>query len=146
MMMYCLFVLTGVLLSANAAAKSPFAGIWEGRINDLPGVDLTVQDDDGRISGVIVFYFQMRGEDGKWRVTDKTSVPMLAPKIEGRVLTFETIHHKQHGGTELGPNNKYRVKLVSEREVQLHIFKDQGEASDSDEGLRLMRRESAVTK
>jgi len=37
-------------------------------MNDLPGVDLTIQDAGGKISGIVVFYLQLRGEDGTWHL------------------------------------------------------------------------------
>jgi len=48
----------------TAAAKPLFAGTWDGKINDLPRVDLTTEDTGGRIGGVVAFYFQRRGDDG----------------------------------------------------------------------------------
>jgi hypothetical protein len=29
---------------------------WEGKMNDLPGIDLNIEEHDGKISGHIVFY------------------------------------------------------------------------------------------
>lgn len=129
-----------ICTSAAAASSSPFSGTWDGKGNDLPAVELTVQDDSGKISGSIAFYFQTRGDDGKWHVGEKTTVPLLSPEIRGRVLTFETIHHKKHGGAELGPNNRYRVDFVSPNEARLNILKDQSQGNGSS-GLKLTRRE-----
>ena len=137
----CILASFLVLTASAAAAKSPFAGTWEGKTNDLPAVELTIQDDNGRISGVIAFYFQTRGDDGKWHVGEKTTVPLLSPKIEGKVLTFETIHYKKHGSPELGPNNKYRVDFVDAKEARLRILKDQAKENDPGPGLKLTRRE-----
>ena len=61
------------------------------------------------------------------------------PKLEGRILTFETLHHKKHGSPELGPNNKYRVKFVSDKEARLQIVNEETKQDDS--GLKLTRRE-----
>ncbi len=63
-----------------AAEKSPFAGMWEAKMNGQPGVDLTIEDSGGKISGVVVFYFQSRGADGKWHVAGKDTVPLLSPR------------------------------------------------------------------
>lgn len=135
----CLLSVFLTLSAAAAAADSPFAGTWDGSVNDLPAVELTVRHDGDRISGSIAFYFQTRGDDGKWKAGEKTTLPLLSPKIEGRVLTFETIHHKRHGSPELGPNNRYRVDFVGGSEARLRILKDQPQ--DNDSGLKLTRRE-----
>ena len=127
-----------VLAILAGAAGSRFTGTWDGKINDLPGVELTIRDDRGRVSGSIGFYFQSRGNDGKWHLGEKMTVPLLSPKLEGNVLTFETIHHKKHGSPELGPNNKYRVEFVAPNEARIQIIKDQPQGDES--GLKLTRR------
>ena len=43
-------------------AKSSFAGTWEGKMNDLLGIDLKIEDADGKISGLMIFYFQERSD------------------------------------------------------------------------------------
>jgi len=67
-------------------------------------------------------------------VEDKTGLPLIAPKIEGRILTFEVIHHKRHGSSELGPNVRFRVELTGENEAILHRLEHQPDA------IKLTRR------
>jgi hypothetical protein len=132
-------ILAAFLIVPAAAGSSGFAGTWEGNENGLPSVELTLQDKDGGITGFIGFYLQARGTDGKWHLGEKMTVPLLSPKVEGRVLTFETIHYKKHGSRELGPNNKYRVDFVGAKEARLRILRDK--AREDDSILKLTRRE-----
>lgn len=133
-------ILAGFFLMASAAAMaaSPFTGTWEAQENDLPAVELTVKNDDGHIGGQIGFYFQSRGDDGKWRLGEKMTVPLLSPRLDGNVLTFETIHHKSHGSPELGPNNKYRVEFVGPKEARLWILNRK--TKENDPGVLLTLR------
>jgi hypothetical protein len=126
-----------LIVSVAPAANSGIAGIWDGTENDLPAVELTLHVNDGRITGSIGFYFQTRGTDGKWHLGEKYTVPLLSPKLEGRKLTFETIHHKCDGCPELGPNNKYQVDFVGEKEARIRILKDQ--KKQDDQGFKLTR-------
>lgn len=123
-----------------AGADSRFAGMWEGTTNDLPSVELTVAENGGVVSGSIAFYFQQRGEDGKWQLGRKTSLPLLTPRMAGNVLTFETTHRKRHDSPELGLNNQYRVTFVDAGEARLRILNAPGASRDSGPGLKLMRR------
>jgi len=133
-------ILVCVLIAFGCtAADAGIAGIWDGTENDLPAVELTLHANDGRVTGSIGFYFQTRGADGKWHLGDKYTVPLLSPRLRGRKLTFETIHHKCDGCPELGPNNKYQVDFIGEKEARLHILKDQ--AKQDDQGFKLTRRE-----
>lgn len=81
-------------------------------MNELPGVDLTIDEISGKVSGSIAFYFQRRNADGNWHVESKDTQPLLAPQANGKVLTFEVLHHKSHGSAELGPNVKFRMEVI----------------------------------
>jgi hypothetical protein len=130
-----LFAFLCVALATSG--RSPFAGTWSAKINDLPGVDLMIEEAGGKIGGTVTFYFQTRGEDGKWHVADKTTVTMLAPHVDGKVLAFEVLHHKSHGSSELGPNVKFRMELTGSDEAALRKVED---GSDAGPGTKLTRR------
>jgi len=76
---------------------------------------------------------------GSGTMGEKFTLPLLSPKLDGKILTFETIHHKKHNSPELGPNNKYRVTFVGANEARLEIIRDQGQAG-SGRALTLTRR------
>lgn len=115
-------------------------GTWEGRTNDLPSVELNLRQQGTHVAGTIGFNFQNRGADGKWTLGPKSESKLLSPKMEGKILTFETTHRKHHNSPELGPNNRYRVEFVSDTEARLHMFSG-GEPEKIDgPGLRLIRR------
>ncbi len=141
----CLVALTlAASFTPSAAAKlvagcqnSPFAGTWEGSINNLPGINLKIQEVDRNVSGNIVFYFQQRTDPrGARHVAGETAVPLLAPHVEGNTLAFEVEHHKCQGCAELGPNVKFRVALAGTNEARLWNL---GEHADPDPGLKLVR-------
>jgi hypothetical protein len=112
-----------------AGAASQFAGEWEGKMNGLPAVELALRDDGGKVTGTIAFYFQELGEDGKWRVVgDKTAQPLIGPQVEGNILTFEVLHHKTHGSSELGPNMRFRFEVTGANEAYIH---EAGDSSDA---------------
>jgi hypothetical protein len=100
-------------VSSTIAGASPFAGVWRGAVNDLPAVELTIEEKEGKPGGTIVFYFQRLGPDGKWRIEGgRNPTPLLAIIVEGKSLSFEVIHHRRHGSPDLGPNAKFRIELT----------------------------------
>jgi hypothetical protein len=135
MMLRLLSGLAAVLTSS--AAPSDFAGTWEGKVNDQPAVRLTLSDAAGQLSGEMVFFFQSRGQDGKWRVVKNQNGggPILAPRLEGKLLTFEVRHHKTHGSLEYGPNKRYTVERAGPDEVRLR----EAGVPDESPGLKLIR-------
>lgn len=100
--------------------QSPFDGTWECTMNGLQGVDLLVADaTGGRIGGVVTFYLQTLGYDGKWHVASKFVAPLLVAHAEGKILVFEVQHHT-YGNSEFGPNVKFRMELTGEDEALLY--------------------------
>ena len=85
-----------VLLAAAAQALSPFAGTWHGTANGLPAVTLTVQDQDGKLSGTVVFYLQKRdGVDRPWRIEGGAIEALVDPSVQDGRLRFE-VHNASH--------------------------------------------------
>jgi hypothetical protein len=103
-------VLSLVLLTtAQPAAGCSVCGVWEGKVHNLPGVELDIREKDGRLSGHVLFYLMHRDSGGDWKVAGSTSLEMLEVRLEGKTLTFEALHRTQHGGTVRGPNSRFRM-------------------------------------
>jgi hypothetical protein len=127
--------------AAGVPAKSSFVGTWEGKMNDLPGIDLKIDEAGAKVGGTIVFYYQERSNANEpWHVAGETPVPLLVPHMAGRTLTFEVRHHKCHGCAELGPNVKFRMELTGPNEARLWNLENQDTSKDLGPGLRLVRR------
>src|SRR5215472_5891943 len=107
--------------------KRGFPGTWKGTTNGLPAIDLTIREDESKIDGDIVFYFQERaGVNSPWRVAAEHAVPLLSSHVTGKVLTFEVEHHVCHGCKELGPNVAFRMELAGINEAGLTRLGDYG--------------------
>ena len=115
------------------AAESPVAGTWTGKMHDLPGIKMTVNDRRGKLTGNIVFYFLML-ENGTWKVKGETNVQMIEPHLEGNTLVFAVRHAKKHGSTD--PKDQeiktFRLQLTGPNEA---VFKN----ADNGQDVRLTR-------
>ena len=113
-----------IMLAAGSLwAGSPFAGRWMGEIEGLPGVRLTVEEDQGKLSGSIVFYLIVKDEKGTHVDGDYTA-DLLNVTIKGRQMTFEVRHHVSHGSPEYGPNVKLTFEAATEREGTMRKIDD----------------------
>ena len=116
------------------AAESPVAGTWTGKMHDLPGIKMTVNDRRGKLTGNIVFYFLML-ENGTWKVKGETNVQMIEPHLKGNTLVFAVRHAKKHGSTD--PKDQeiktFRLQLTGRNEA---VFKN----ADNDQDLKLTRQ------
>lgn len=106
-------------------------------MHGLPGIALVVADaGGGTVGGVVTFYLQMRGGDGKWRVAGKYAAPLLAVCHGDKTLTFDVQHHKAHGSPEFGPNVRFRMDLSSHSAATLENL-----AENSPGPIKLTRRD-----
>ena len=92
------FVLTLAALAsvAHPAGLSDFVGIWKGTLGSLPAVTLTLEQEDGKPTGAILFYLIRRSEDGKQTASAGVPEPLIDPKLDGKVLTFKVSHKNAH--------------------------------------------------
>jgi hypothetical protein len=136
-------ILLLVQASMPVQAKSSFAGTWEGKMNNLPGIDLKIEDADGKVSGVMIFHFQERSDaSAPWHVASESPLPLLVPHVERKTLTFEVQHHKCHTCPELGPNVKFRMELAGPDEALLWKLANEEQEKNKElgPGLKLVRQ------
>jgi len=132
--------------AAKVPGKSSFAGTWEGKMNDLPGIDLKIDEAGGKVSGSIVFYYQERSNENEpWHTAGESPAALLVPHVEGKTLTFEVQHHKCHECTELGPNVRFRIELSGQNEARLWKLGNQDTSKDLGPGLKLLRRNESAS-
>ena len=131
-----------VAQSSNVApVSSAFAGTWEGRLNDRPWVDLKINEAGRKISGTVVFYVHERSDVASpWRVTAESPVPLLAPRVDGKTLTFEVPPPRCYDCAELAPNVKFRITLAGPNEARLWRLDDPEPGKDPGPGFKLIRR------
>src|SRR2546430_2677939 len=77
--------LTALPLVAQSPKSSPL-GVWQGTLDGLPGVTLTLANDSGEIGGTVVFN-AINGDSHKILFVEPHT--LLHPKLEGDTLTFQ---------------------------------------------------------
>jgi hypothetical protein len=95
--------LASVLLLAitipATADNQQMAGVWRATMHDQPCILMTVHNDEGKLSGNIIFYL-LKLENGEWHATGSDPIPLIHPRIEGNNFVFEVVHAKKHGSTD----------------------------------------------
>jgi len=115
------FALTVSAISFLGCARtgSPIVGVWEGRMNELPAVKLTVRDGDGGLGGTIVFFFQTKNT-GVWKVERQGEEPIIDSRFDGKTLSFKVSHLDAH--TDSSPDDppvSFNFTLVASGEGEL---------------------------
>lgn len=107
-------------LAACAPSPVPPVGTWHATMNNLPAVTIVIADDDGRLSGNIIFYFQQQDSEG-WKVTRENKEPLINLAFSGQTLSFGVSHERAHPG-ESGPADppvKFEMVLTGSDEAKL---------------------------
>ena len=122
-------LVTALTGQATAAADSPIAGTWRGKMHNLPAVVLTVKNDQGKLSGTILFYFLHRKtEQDPWEVdtTHSKPLPLLDPKFDGKTLSFQVSHKEAHPPRTLNdPPVSFEMRLTGKGEAELQNLNEQ---------------------
>ena len=147
----CLFALTmasskmysAIVPSGIAGYQKPsFAGIWQGRVNHLAGINLEIHETDTKIVGTVTFYFQKRDyANSPWHVAGESTLPLLAARRRDESLIFRVQHHRCDGCSELGPDVQFRMTLAGSDEARLWNL---SEKADLNSGVRLYRKSQST--
>lgn len=121
--------------------KCGFAGTWKGTTNGLPGIELTIREEERKLGGDMVFYFQERADvNSPWKATGEYTAPLLATHRSGNTMTFQVEHHVCHTCKEVGPNVVFRMELEGVNQAKLTRFEEDGSEGAS---MKLLRGHEA---
>lgn len=119
-------IITVALLGGLAAAESPLDGTWQGKMDGVPAVAVTVKDNGGKLSGTVTFYRIVNDGSGP-RAEGKNTSDLVNPKLEGKTLSFQVRN----------PNNElssFQMELTAENEAILKggkVKRREEEATDA---------------
>jgi hypothetical protein len=91
-----LMAAAGSMQPVSAAGKAAatvdnlvMVGVWRGNDQGLPFVTLTIKNENGNLSGSILFYLHRREEGKPVTSTPGDPEPLLNPKFDGDTFTFQ---------------------------------------------------------
>jgi len=68
----------------SVSASAPFTGVWRSLMDGMPDVTLVIADEDGSLSGAVLFYFHTRrAVNDSWTTTPGLPEPMFRLCVEG---------------------------------------------------------------
>jgi hypothetical protein len=82
----CLMCVLGGLAGAQSNSNANWVGVWEGKLEGMPGVTLTLGNDTGELGGTIVFNAVDSAHN---RIIANSTHLLMHPHIEGNTLSFE---------------------------------------------------------
>jgi hypothetical protein len=73
---------------AASTSNANWTGVWQGKLDGQPSVELTLADDAGSVDGTIVFHAIKRDDTGP-HVFSTEPHTLIHPHMDGNRLTFQ---------------------------------------------------------
>lgn len=107
--------------SPDAQKTSKFVGVWRGQFDNLPGVDLVIDNEGGEMHGAIVFYLHKRPDtNSSYTSTPGLPGPLLNLRADGQTLRFQVSHRLAHPPRTLhDPPINFQLKLTGPDQAEL---------------------------
>jgi D-alanyl-D-alanine carboxypeptidase len=121
--------------AAQQNVDSPIAGTWEGKMDGLPVLTITVNDEGGALSGAVTFY-RIRDEGAGPKVEGKETTPLVSPKLDGKVLSFQV---KGRSGDPVS----FKMELTGNNEAKV-ILKRMINDESEDVPVRMTREQTTI--
>jgi hypothetical protein len=104
-------------LSPNDAA---ILGVWNGKVESLPAITLTVERENGELAGAVLFYLIRRNPAGHSTASPGVPEPLISPKFNGHALIFLVSHRYAHPPSSANdPPKKFRLELTGTNKGRL---------------------------
>ena len=113
-------LLISLLIPALAAPSdnSAIVGVWTGKMDSLPTITLTVEQENGKLIGTVLFYHIRRNPNGPASASPRLPQPLIDPSFDGKTLTFKVSHRHAHPGTEHDPLITFRFELTGANKLK----------------------------
>jgi hypothetical protein len=130
------FLSAALMLAPIAAAQSesnqpvdnkPILGVWRAQMDGQPAFTLVITGENGGLSGAILFYKLMREDENHIYIASPgVPEPILNPKFDGKVLTFQVSHRRAHPpGTLNDPPVTFWLKPTANDKAQFIQLNEQ---------------------
>lgn len=117
-------ILMVVVLAFSATFVAPvpdssaIVGVWKAKMESLSFATLTVEEENGKLIGAVLFYLIRRNPDGPPTASPGIPEPLIDPSFDGKTLTFKVSHRHAHPGSEHDPPVSFRFELIGADKIK----------------------------
>jgi hypothetical protein len=88
LMIACAGLALATIAGAASTGNAKWIGVWQGKLDGVPSVELTLANDAGEVEGTIVFHRIMKDGAGP-HIADTEPHTLIHPHIDGNTLAFQ---------------------------------------------------------
>lgn len=110
----CVAIAAACAALAEPPDRAQWVGVWQGKLDELPSVTLTLAQDTGEMDGTLVLNI-IEKQDGQARIAAIEPHVLVHPHFDGNVLSFGV--RKIDGSDDL---LNFTVGLTPEGKARIH--------------------------
>ena len=84
---FCALLIAATSVAAQSSSSSNWVGVWQGELDGIPSIVLTLATDGGTLQGTLVLN-GINNEGGKPHIAVRETHALLHPTMSGKTLTF----------------------------------------------------------
>ena len=112
----CALLIAATTLAAQSTNPSDWIGVWQGELDSLPSVTLTLAEDTGTLEGTLVLNIITR-DGGLPHIVAREPHVLINPRIDGVRLSFEA----KRIDNSSSPMH-FSVELTSHQDAKIHCL------------------------
>ena len=94
----CALLMAATTMTLQSSGPSEWVGVWQGELDGLPSVVLTLATDNGKLEGTLVLN-GINSSDGTPRIAVHEAHVILHPALNGSSLSFAVKRQRGSGST-----------------------------------------------
>ena len=118
----CIWFTSTTMALAQAAAPSFWVGVWQGELNGLPSVVLTLAQDSGMLEGTLVLNIISRDGGAPHIIAHEAHV-LLRTRAQGNSLTFQ-VKRMDRSAMPM----EFTVEQTAPESAKIHCLNCEGDA------------------
>jgi hypothetical protein len=110
----CVAIAAACAALAEPPDRAQWVGVWQGKLDELPSVTLTLAQDTGELEGTLVLNI-IEKQEGQARIAAIEPYVLVHPQVDGNNLNFAV--KKIDGSSDL---LNFTVALTPEGKARIH--------------------------
>lgn len=112
----CAFLIATTTIAIQSSTPSNWTGVWQGELDGLPSVVLTLATDSGQLQGTLVLN-GINNNSGSSHISVREAHVLLHPALNGNSLSF-AVKRQRGAGTTM----EFTVEQTSGNSAKIHCL------------------------
>jgi hypothetical protein len=114
------FAMTPSSSDTPATGYDSILGVWKANQGSLPMMTLTVEQQDGKLAGAVLFFLLRKEPNQPETAIPGAPEPLVGPTFDGKTLSFKVNHSHAHPGSDGDKPVAFRFDVSSDGKIRFN--------------------------